>query len=504
MYGRDYGNNGDGIPEAPIDGKQYGREDAAWSEVTGGTGTGLHADLTDTATDGHPANIVAVTLTATNYTAATADVEAHLTGIDTALGNKQASGTYSTDIHSNISALDDVSGSNTGDETDTTIKTKLGVADTDSDGYLSSTDWNTFNGKENALTFTATDFDRSTNTISIDYTNAQKASTSNTGFLTNTDWNTFNGKMANPMTASGDIIYGGTSGAATTLAKGDDGKYLKLVSGLPSWQDVSAGGLTNFTEAVNTDAPNATVPVCSIIANNAATNVDVCIGAKGTGAILMTTPDNTSTGGNKRGVAAVDLQRYRSAASEVASGSYSIAMGLHNTAAGNYTAAIGYKNTAQAAASIALGTGSKSYLENQIALGRLVSGKPVGRHQISDLLLTANTTDATTYRMDNGITYFQLPIGGVYAFTITIVARKDSNITHCASWKRYGLVAATESGVVQQGSTLTLGTDIINSNMTGCGVNVYGGSWYIYVNVTGLASTNISWTARVELTEVGA
>lgn len=40
-----------------------------------------------------------------------------------------------------------ISGTNTGDETTERIKTKLGVADTDTDGYLTSTDWNTFNGK---------------------------------------------------------------------------------------------------------------------------------------------------------------------------------------------------------------------------------------------------------------------------------------------------------------------------------------------------------------------
>ena len=29
---------GAGIPEAPVDGKQYGRQDAEWTEVTGGGG----------------------------------------------------------------------------------------------------------------------------------------------------------------------------------------------------------------------------------------------------------------------------------------------------------------------------------------------------------------------------------------------------------------------------------------------------------------------------------
>ncbi len=40
-----------------------------------------------------------------------------------------------------------LSGSNTGDETTSSIKTKLGAATTSSDGYLTSTDWNTFNNK---------------------------------------------------------------------------------------------------------------------------------------------------------------------------------------------------------------------------------------------------------------------------------------------------------------------------------------------------------------------
>ncbi len=38
-----------------------------------------------------------------------------------------------------------------------------------------------------------------------------------------------------PMSASGDIIYGGASGTGTRLVKGSDGQYLKLASGLPSW-----------------------------------------------------------------------------------------------------------------------------------------------------------------------------------------------------------------------------------------------------------------------------
>jgi hypothetical protein len=44
------------------------------------------------------------------------------------------------------------------------------------------------------------------------------------------------------MTTSGDIIYGGTSGTGTRLAKGTDGQVLTLASGLPSW--ASPSGIT--------------------------------------------------------------------------------------------------------------------------------------------------------------------------------------------------------------------------------------------------------------------
>ncbi len=52
---------------------------------------------------------------------------------------------YVTDA--GLAVIGSTSNTNTGDETTASIKTKLGVADTDTDGYLTSTDWNTFNGK---------------------------------------------------------------------------------------------------------------------------------------------------------------------------------------------------------------------------------------------------------------------------------------------------------------------------------------------------------------------
>ncbi|MFZ2038494.1 MAG: tail fiber domain-containing protein [Minisyncoccia bacterium] len=53
------------------------------------------------------------------------------------------------------------------------------------------------------------------------------AGASATGTLSATDWNTFNNKLTNPMTAIGELIYGGTSGVGTKLTVGLAGQMLR-------------------------------------------------------------------------------------------------------------------------------------------------------------------------------------------------------------------------------------------------------------------------------------
>ncbi len=52
-----------------------------------------------------------------------------------------------------------------------------------------------------------------------------------------------------PMSASGDIIYGGTAGAGTRLVKGTDTQVLTLASGLPSWANPGALSATTGADA---------------------------------------------------------------------------------------------------------------------------------------------------------------------------------------------------------------------------------------------------------------
>lgn len=71
------------------------------------------------------------------------------------------------------------------------------------------------------------------------------ASAINTGKLSNTDWSTFNGKITNPMSAVGDLILGGTSGAPTRLGIGTNTYVLTSNGTTASWQP-SSGGISQL------------------------------------------------------------------------------------------------------------------------------------------------------------------------------------------------------------------------------------------------------------------
>ena len=93
----------------------------------------------------------------------------------------------------------------------------------------------------------------STNTLNIDASQTQitGVGTITTGTWTATDVAVAHGGTGAstatagfdalaPMTAAGDIIYGGASGTGTRLAKGSDTQVLTLASGAPSWATPAA------------------------------------------------------------------------------------------------------------------------------------------------------------------------------------------------------------------------------------------------------------------------
>jgi len=136
----------------------------------------------------------------------------------------------------------------------------------------------------------------------------------------------------------------------TDTANGNTYQYTTIWNLMPL-----SGGLTYFTEAQNTTAPNATVPVDSLTAITATTNGDVAIVPKGTGAFTLAVADSLVAGGNKRGTNAIDLQTSRTVNSQVATGARSFTAGSNNTASADDSVAIGRGSVASAYYSVAIG-----------------------------------------------------------------------------------------------------------------------------------------------------
>jgi len=102
---------------------------------------------------------------------------------------------------------------------------------------------------------------------------------------------------------------------------------------------------------LDSDGVNSTTPVTEINGGTiSATNADIALVAKGTGATLAQVPDGTIVGGNKRGTGATDWQKTRSLATGVASGVDSTIGGGRNNVASGSGATIGGGNDNDATA----------------------------------------------------------------------------------------------------------------------------------------------------------
>jgi len=131
--------------------------------------------------------------------------------------------------------------------------------------------------------------------------------------------------------------------------------------------------LAYWAEAQSTASPNNAVYANSFTAVAATANADAVIAPKGTGALLAQVPDSTATGGNKRGTNAIDFQRSRTGATQVASGSNSgIIAGSNNTVSGSNAAILAGSNNSIGSSNGAVAGGSSN--TNQSGSGFIGGG----------------------------------------------------------------------------------------------------------------------------------
>lgn len=134
----------------------------------------------------------------------------------------------------------------------------------------------------------------------------------------------------------------------------------------------STSGFTIFKQISSVASPNNSTTVHALSIISSQTNVDIAVPAKGIGATLAQIPDDTTSGGSKRGIYATDWQKVRVVNTQVASGIEStIGGGGNNAAAGNYSIiGGGLSNTASGSiASVGGGSGNTASGMNSTICG---------------------------------------------------------------------------------------------------------------------------------------
>lgn len=162
-------------------------------------------------------------------------------------------------------------------------------------------------------------------------------------------------KVSSNDTTAGYLNGKLVAGTNVTFTENNDGGNETLTI-------AAAGGVTGFTGSQNTASPNNTVNASRLLVDATSTDADAVLQPKGSGAILAQLPDGTATSGNKRGFHAVDFQKLRDTATQVASGIRSfVGAGYGNRASSTDSAVCGgYLNHASNTYSVISGGSSNA------------------------------------------------------------------------------------------------------------------------------------------------
>jgi hypothetical protein len=344
---------------------------------------------------------------------------------------------------------------------------------------------------------------------------------------------TVTGSTGDVMTVQADGSY-----LAETPAGGGVGGSTGAVDNAVLRAD-GTGGVTLQTSAFTiadlaTASPNNTVNNVSMAPTGGTTNVSVSIVPKGTGAFSLAVPDGTATGGNVRGANAVDLQTNRSSATQVASGTKSVAIGARNTAgtsgvaignivtaggsnsiaigseylsAGNSSAiAIGTDCAASTYASMAVGRSSVSNRPSKYAMswGRFLAN---GDMQFVRFILAQKTTSATPVTLACRTVFSStdrptITSGRILFADILISGILSTGASACC-YKRKVAIKNVGGTTTLVGTVETIGTDIEDNAACDVAITADDTNDALDISVTGIAAETWRWVAVVEGLEIG-
>ena len=348
-----------------------------------------------------------------------------------------------------------------------------------------------------------------------------------------------------PVTSSGSITLNINNSAVTfakmqnistakLLGRGTAGtgdiEEITLGTGLSfsgTTLNATGGSLTNWTESTNTYSSQVGV---RFLATNAGTNVDAVISPKGTGAFYLGAyADGTATGGNNRGLYALDLGFRRSSANQVASGENSVNLKQYGRASGegslnaasfghasgqfsmnlsNSGTASGTYSINAAVSGTASGTYSSAFGQNTVASlygERAYRATDYGL-QYSEVVFSGVTLDATPKEIyldgTGGSSRLVLTSNSVNLINFEITARKNSDNSAVTMTRRATFKKDTTAGSTSLvGSVQTIGTD---QNAAGLSISITADTTNgsVKVEVTGDADMWI-WGIYTTITRNG-
>ena len=289
---------------------------------------------------------------------------------------------------------------------------------------------------------------------------------------------------------------------------------------MPTYSGTTVPGGVTFAES--TVSPNDTVYVDSVRAVGATGYLDLALVPKAAGALTGHVADGTVTGGNKRGQYAVDWQRSRTAATQVASQNWSvIGGGRNNTAGGGASSMVGGgADNASNGNNSAIGGGSANSAPNTSAMvgggeNNSASGNastigggygnsvlwadgtvPGGRYGNSDLhgkfayasgrfastgdaqfglsVVRGNTTSAATFILTtdgsssrSSINHTVLATGRVYGFRINLACNSAAIGTSATAYGLFGgqwMITGLIRKAATVASTMIVGTPYVTAN----------------------------------------
>ncbi len=305
---------------------------------------------------------------------------------------------------------------------------------------------------------------------------------------------------AEPLTTATTATLGGVKiGSGITITDG----VISVREGLQYWAESK------------TVVDSSQTAVVSLLVQGTQTNIDAVIKAQGDGAI---TNDDS---GDARGAHAVDWQKIRGAADQVASGDFAvISGGSFNQATGLHSIVIGGNNNRNDSDySVILGgvNGSTRSIDGAVIMPHYATGgasnsiakMQAGYYLLSgDTLQTTSPMDLTTDGSGNIAATNQITLRdeSLVYFKGTIVAKEinTDNTPEIAVWEIKGtafrgvgntttdLVSVVTPTLVESTTATTWQVSVTTENNIGC----------ILLQVQGTSEQQIRWVARLETIEV--